>query len=149
MKRFSFRLERLLEFRHSMEREGARRLGEAQRAQEEQRRRVEECAARVADAQAQLAAAPPHCRTAGTLTNLTLLLDAARAAHTYAIAAHREAMTRVDAERVKYEEARQARRTIERLRDRRFEDWQQAVVREDQQVIDEIALRQHRDGRPS
>lgn len=147
MKRFSFRLERLLEFRHAMEREGARRLGEAQQLQEERRRRMAECAKQVADAQAQLAAAPADCRVAGTLTNLTLLLDAARAAQVVAVAAHEEALGRVEAERARYEEARQARRTIERLREHRLEDWQQAVIREDQQVIDDIALRQHRTGR--
>jgi flagellar export protein FliJ len=149
MKRFVFRLERLLEFRHAMEREGARRLGEAQRRQEEHRRIVAQCATRVSDAQTQLAAAPPHCRTAGTLTNLTLILDAARAAHAAAVVAHRDTLARVDAERLRYEEARQARRTIERLRERRHGDWQQDVLREDQQAIDEIALRQHRTGQES
>lgn len=146
MKRFAFRLERLLEFRHAMEREGARRLGEAQRVQEEHRRAVAACAARVAEAESQLAAAPPDCRIAGTLANLTLLLDAARAAHGAAVAAHAETLARVEAERTRYEEARQARRTIERLRERRLEDWQQAVIREDQAAIDDIALRQHRGG---
>jgi len=149
MKRFVFRLERLLQFRHSMEREEARRLGEAQRAQEEQRRLAAQAASRVTAAQAQIAAAPPHCRTAGTLTNLTLVIDAARTAQAAAEAAHREAVTRVEAERARYEEARQARRTVERLRERRQEDWHQDVSREDQQTIDEIALRQHRSGQSS
>jgi flagellar export protein FliJ len=149
MKRFAFRLERLLQFRHSMEQEEARRLGELQRAQEEQRRIAALCATSVADAQAQLAAAAPDCRTAGTLTNLTLVLDAARAAQATAEIAHREALTRVDAERVRYEEARQARRTMERLREKQHDDWQQDAIREDQQAIDEIALRQHRSGQAS
>ena len=146
MKRFAFRLERILQFRHSMEREEARRLGEAQRVQEVQRQLVAECAARVAGAQAQLAAAPPFCRTAGTLSNLTLLLEAARAAQAAAEVAHREAVAKVEAERVRYEAARQARRTVERLRERQHEDWQHDMTREDQQVIDEVALRQHRSG---
>jgi flagellar export protein FliJ len=144
MKRFVFRLERLLHFRQSMEREEARRLGELQRLQDEQQRRAAQSAARVADAETQLAAAPPHCRTAGTLTNLSLVLDAARAAHAADEAAHREALAKVEAERIRYEEARQARRTMERLREHRHDDWQHDATREEQETIDEVALRQHR-----
>jgi len=144
MKRFIFRLERILQFRHSMEQEEARRLGEAQSVQEEQRRLANEAAARVADAQTQMAAAPPLCRTAGTLTNMTLVLEAARSAQAAAEVAHRESLAQVEKERVRYEEARQARRTVERLRERRHEDWHQDASREEQQTIDEIALRKHR-----
>jgi flagellar export protein FliJ len=143
MKRFVFRLERLLQLRRSMEREQARRLGETQRTQEEHRRQVELCAARVSQAQSQVHAAPPECRTAGTLTNLGLVLDAARAALTAADTAHRQASARVEAERTRYEEARQACRTVERLREQRHADWQTQLSRDDQHTIDEIALRKH------
>jgi len=146
MKRFVFRLERLLNFRHSMEMEQARRLGDVQRVEQERQRAADQARARLANAESQLESAPPEHRTAGTIANLGVLVDAAREANNVAQSKHREAALRTEEERIRYEQARKARRTMERLREHRHGEWQLEANHEEQDAIDEVALRKHRSG---
>jgi flagellar biosynthesis chaperone FliJ len=149
MKRFSFRLERVLQLRRAAEQEQARALTEARRQEEERRRAAEESAARFALTVRQLSGTPTDLRTAGTLSNLMLTLEVAEAAAAAASALHREAVTQVDVELAGFDQARQARRAIERLREHRHSDWQQEVSRAEQQEIDEVASRLPRTSRDS
>lgn len=144
MKRFQFRLERLLQVRQAVESEQARRLGEAQWVQTECERVVDERAARVIEATLQLATESPTGRTVGMWSNLALILDAARAALVVAEKEYRDASDVVATERAQFDEARQARRTIERLREQRYETWQMDVTHEEQRTVDEVALRRFR-----
>ncbi len=141
MKNFSFRLERVLQLRTLAEQAQARRLAEAKQHEAEQRLFSEAGAARVADAISQVAATPADLRTAGTLSNLILTVEAARARAAAAGAAHRESLARLESEITSYEESRQARRAIERLREQRLEAWQQEVDRMEQGIMDEVAQR--------
>ena len=141
MKTFSFRLDRVLQLRIRAEQEQGKRLAEAQQAETERRLISEAAAARVAEAIEQLSSTATDLRTAGTLSNLMLTLEAARARSEAAAASHREAVLRAEAERASFDAARQARRAIERLREQRHEAWEQEVGRVEQQALDEVALR--------
>lgn len=141
MKNFSFRLERVLQLRIVAEQAQAKRLAEARRVEAEKRLFSEAGIARVAEAIEQLAATPSDLRTAGSLSNLILTVEAARARAAAATAEHREALARLDAEITSFEESRQARRAIERLREQRLEAWQRETERTEQGMMDEVALR--------
>jgi flagellar export protein FliJ len=141
VKKFSFRLERVLQLRILAEQAQARRLADARQYEAEQRLYSEAGAARVAEAISQLAATPSDLRTAGTLSNLVLTVEAARARAAAASAAHRESLARLESEITSFEESRQARRAIERLREQRLAAWQQQVDRMEQGVMDEVASR--------
>jgi flagellar export protein FliJ len=141
VKNFSFRLERVLQLRILAEQAQARRLAEARQHEAEQRLFSEANAARVAEAISQLAATPADLRTAGTLSNLVLTVEAVRARAAAATASHRESLARLESEITSYEESRQARRAIERLREHRLEAWQQQAERMEQRFMDEIAQR--------
>ena len=117
MKNFSFRLERVLQLRLAAEQAQARRLGEARRVEAERRIFSEAGGRAGAEAIAQMAATPTDLRTAGTFSNLILTVEAARARAAAATAAHREALASLESEITSFEEARQARRAIERLKE--------------------------------
>ena len=141
MKRFSFRLERVLQLRRAAEQEQARVLADARREEEERRRLAEESATRFALTVRQLSATPTDLRTAGTLSNLMLTLEVAEAVAAAASALHQEALIKVETELDGFDRARQARRAIERLREHRQTDWQQEMSRVEQHEIDEVAAR--------
>ncbi len=141
MKNFSFRLERVLQLRILAEQAQGRRLAEARQVEAERRLVSEAGVARVAEAIQQLAATPQELRTAGSLSNLILTVEATRARAAAATAEHREALGRLDAEITSFEESRQARRAIERLREQRLESWQRETERAEQGAMDEVALR--------
>jgi flagellar export protein FliJ len=141
MTAFSFRLERVLQLRIVAEQAQAKRLAEARRVEAEKRLLSEAGIARVAEAIQQLAATPSDLSTAGSLSNMILTVEAARTRAAAATAEHREALARLDAEITSFEESRQARRAIERLREQRLEQWQRDTERTEQGVMDEVALR--------
>lgn len=141
MKGFSFRLERVLQLRIVAEQAQARRLADARILEAEQRLFSEAGAARVTEAIEQLAATPSDLRTAGTLSNLVLTVEAARARAAAAAASHRESLARLESEITSYDESRQARRAIERLREQKLEAWQRQADHVEQAAIDEVALR--------
>lgn len=141
MKRFHFRLDRLLQLRSVAEQERARALGRARQHAAERREVAEASARHVLEVVQQLAATPSDLRTAGTLRNLMLTLDAAKLAQTAAEQAHVEAEAALTAELASYDEARQARRALERLRDERRAAWEREAGRVEQQTVDEVALR--------
>src|SRR5882724_9662571 len=98
MKNFSFRLERVLQLRIVAEQAQGKRLAEARQVEAEKRLFSEAGIARVAEAITQLAATPSDLRTAGSLSNLILTVEAARARAEAATAEHREAVARLDTE---------------------------------------------------
>jgi flagellar export protein FliJ len=146
MKRFHFSLERLLQLRLAQEQEQARALGEARRRAEASRRTADASARHVGEVVQQLAATPVDLRTAGTLSNLLLTLDAAKLAQAAAEDAQRDADAKVAVELSAYDEARQARRALERLREERLANWQREVGRAEQRTVDDVALRMRAHG---
>ena len=141
MKQFTFRLDRLLQLREAAERERARNLGNALRDEEARRTAVRESQERLADAQDQLSSTPREMSQAGMLRNLELTLAAlAGEARTLEVT-HEKSVERVEEERLLFEQARVARRVIERLREHRREAWGVEVNRIEQGLNDEAGQR--------
>lgn len=140
MKRFSFRLERVLQLREAAEREQARALADAVRAEEEHRARVLEAEARLSEARTQFRQTPRELSQAGTLQNLELAIEALALQQRDLAGNHEEALARLEAERHQFEQARMARRVIERLREQRREAWGEELSRHEQALSDEVGL---------
>jgi len=142
-RKFPFRLDRLLDLRHRSEKERAEALGRALRDEAERREAMERAEARLRESRDQAQPRAGAARPAGTLHNLGLTIAAA-AQHADAAAASREAAERaVAGERVRYQEARRDRRVIERMREKRCEDWIREADRTEQREIDDVALDRH------
>lgn len=147
MKRFTFRLERLLQLREAAEQERARELASARHEEEARRSDVEEAARRLEDARRQAAEAHPGYMQAGTLRNLELSIGALTVQRQAAAQQHEQSLERLEAERSQFEQARMARRVIERLREQRREAWGEELSRHEQGVSDEVGLqRSQRNG---
>ncbi len=140
MKRFAFRLARLLDLRQAEEKERARALGVALREEESRRAEVEASDARLADARAQYATTPRELSQAGTLRNLELTIAALAAENAHLATMHEEALARLAAGRDAFEQARIARRVLERLREQRRDAWGTELSRYEQALSDEAAL---------
>ncbi len=141
MKKFTFRLERLLELRSAFERERARELAEARRAEAERLEALEASQRRLAEATAQVSAAPAGMATAGSLCNLNLAVSRLAAEAEAASAEHQKSAAAAEQELNRFSEAATARRAVEQLKGRRYADWSEAANRAEQQENDETALR--------
>jgi flagellar export protein FliJ len=140
MKRFAFRLERLLQIREASEKERARELGQALREEERRRAAVLESEARLIEAREQFQTTPRELSQAGTLQNLELAMESLSANVRQLTETHEQSLERLEAERQQFEQARMARRVIERLREHRKLAWGEELSRYEQSVSDETAL---------
>ena len=145
MKRFRFRLERLLQLRERREREQAQALGLALREEEDRRDARDEAAERLGRIGEQIADAGTSVTRAGTLRNLGLTVEAALDQAEAAERSHEESLERLRDEQERYGEARRERRVIERLRERRRDDWREDLKRDEQQEQDGHARHQARE----
>ncbi len=141
MKRFTFRMDRLLHVRSSVEQQQGRQLGEVLRAEDAERRELETAEATRERAKEQLQHLTTDVRRAGVLVSLEHTVDILESRAGAARAALNEATARVEMQRERYRHARQERRTLERLRKREYERWAVESVREEQKEIDEVAAR--------
>ena len=141
MKRFTYRLEKLLNIRESQELEQARALGVALKLEESERRRSEEIKERTDAARRQLDTGPRRALRAGTIMHLGKTVGQFTERTQAAEAAHQEACSKLNQERDRYAEARKDRRVLERLKERRHGEWQSDISRAEQTAIDEIAAR--------
>jgi flagellar protein FliJ len=139
MSAFRFRLQRVLELRERVEQTAAARLAAARDEADAAGRALESLHALRAAGVGEIAAAH-GARTAGQMQNLTFLIDrldgrleAARGASAAADAAVREREGEFTA-------AFQERRVLDRLRERREEEWRAETGGEDRRRMDEIAL---------
>lgn len=140
MKRFAFRLERLLRLRAREESDKARRLGQALSREEEARRAREAAADHLDRCSMQAGAAEGTVATAGVLRNLGMAVDAAVRLARQAAESHMETEEAVREVQEEYVEARREKRVIERLREREGKDWEEEHSREEQKDFDEIAI---------
>jgi flagellar export protein FliJ len=145
VKRFVFRLERLLQFRARAEREQAQVLGLALREEEGRRDAMEQAADRLGRIGEQLAEGSASITSAGTLCNLGLTVKAAVGEIEAAERSHREALDKVETEQERYGVARKERRVVERLREHRQETWTADFKRYEQQEQDGLARHQARE----
>jgi len=144
MNPFVFRLERFLKLRVHAERERAESLGEAVKAEEETRREAEAKAARVDAIVERVQDDAGDVATAGALRNRGLVLEAAVNQAETAEDSHRDAKKATDAERELWNKARVERRMIERLRERRADEWAASAAKAEQNDTDEVAARVRR-----
>lgn len=144
MSRFPFRLDRLLDLRARKERQQAEVLGRALREQVARREALEQAQERLGEAREQAAPGPGRVSPAGTLHNLGLTVAAAVDQRDVAAASQVEAEATLAAERERYEATQRDRRVIERLREKRFEDWTREEGRKEQQELDGLAIDRHR-----
>lgn len=147
MKRFAYRLERLLGIRVSREREQARALGVALQEEEHRRARSEEDKARCDAARRQVEVLPAGSLRAGMLVHLGKTVSRFSERTEAAEAALREASRQSGLERDKYTQARKDRRVLERLKERRHSEWMGDNSRAEQAAIDEVAGRTSGGGR--
>ena len=141
MKRFTYRLEKLLNIRASQELEQARTLGVALRLEKTERVRSEEIKARCDTARRQVQDVPARSLLAGTLVHLGKTVGQFSERAEAAEASHRDACLQLGTERDRYAEARKDRRVLERLKERRHDEWVGENSRTEQAAMDEIAAR--------
>jgi flagellar protein FliJ len=146
MKRFRFRLERLLQLRERHEHEQAQVLGLALREEADRRDARDAASERLGRIGEQLADGGAAVTSAGTLRNLGLVVEAAVGEVEAAERSLRESLDRVAEEQERYGEARRERRVVERLREHRRENWTEDLKRDEQQEQDGFA-RHHAQGR--
>ena len=139
MKRFAFRLERLLQLRESSERERARELGAALRDEADRRAEALAGEGRLADARAQRASTSGGLAQAGTLQNLDLAIGALARTSQALSDQHERSLEKVEHEHRQFEQARMAKRVLERLREQRHDAWLEAYKRWEQEQSDEAA----------
>jgi flagellar FliJ protein len=139
MKRFRFRLERLLDLRSRAEREQARAYAQAIREEEEQRRVREAARDRLERCGEELAGATGGLTNAGTLRNLDLTVRAAANELEAAAESHEAAQDDLRTEADRFGEARKERRVVERLRERRRGDWEKQSGQDEQRECDALA----------
>ena len=139
MKRFAFRLERLLQLRERAERTQAAELGAAMREEEAQRRSLEQAEAALERATELGANAVQQPLTAGTLQGM----EFAKQAMAGRVAAEAEALTAAsekrEVEQTTWQERRRDRRTVEKLKEKRLDDWREGMSRDEQKTIDDLA----------
>lgn len=140
MKRFLFRLERLLQLRQASEKERARELAQATQEEEVRRAAVVESEARLLEARAQCQSTPRELSQAGTLQNLQLAMESLSADVRQLTETHEQSLERLESERQQFDQARMARRVIERLREHRRIAWGEEYARHEQRLSDETAL---------
>jgi flagellar export protein FliJ len=143
MKPFPFRLDRLLRLRTQSERAQAGVLAQASRQQEQQRAAFDAASARLEQASQQLAPRPGAVHPAGTLHHLGLTVAVVSEAVQRAAVALREADAQLASARASFQQARQDRRTVERLRELQEAAWQTAAARSEQREHDDAAAARH------
>ncbi|MBE3577397.1 MAG: flagellar export protein FliJ [Limnochordales bacterium] len=144
MRKFAFRLERVLQLRkHEEEREKQRLavlLAELQTA----RRRQAACERELAELEARFGRALARSSGDGELAVYELQLyrgrqELLRQNLTRAIAKVAEMQQRVDQQRALLLAAARRREVLVRLRKRKWEEFQREVLREEQKLLDEVA----------
>ena len=142
MSKFLFRLQRVLELRAQQEQSLAESLARALDRETEAREAEKSLHAVRRASSEQFAAAHSRSVTAGQLQNIGFLIEQLDQYVTIASGAADDAAAQADAAREQLVVAHQARRTLDRLRDRKHDEWTQAENRHDQQESDSFALTQ-------
>lgn len=137
MSQFRFRLQRLLELRGAAERARAADMGRVAAEEARLRSESEAEASHVAEVEAQRTASGPV--PAGLRTAWGLTTDAARSRLSDAEEAVQDAVERRATEEARFADARMARRSLERLRDKQQADWSVEHGRHEQADSDEVA----------
>lgn len=145
MNDFNFSLARIRKLRKDEEDVQAAELAEARSRADEARRAREDLQA-IRDANRSILSRSHGAQNAGHLRNLEYVLEGLDRqigdANRSCLQAEEELVKSMDA----FTRARNRRRVLDQLRERRLADWREAVKREEQKVNDEIALGRHGSG---
>jgi len=142
MKKFRFRLDRLLALREQAERIEAAALGGAMRDEERERERLARATEDEMRAAEQAAATGASgTQTAGDRAHLDLIRDAAARAADFAGESVAAARSRTAAAREAFGAKRKDRRTVERLKDQRQAAWHEELGRDERKTMDDVAQR--------
>lgn len=140
MSRFSFRLQKVLDLKERSAQHAAAQLVVAKNRADEAREALDQLAAIREAGGAQLAAAHTGNSTAGQLQNLSFLLEKLDQHVDHAAVAAETADSSVANAQSELTLAHQAKRALDRLRDRQLGDWQHALSHTDRQHMDSLAL---------
>ena len=149
MTRFRFRLDRVLQLRARAEREQARALGDALREEAKRAEQVRDAESSLERSAEQIAEAGRTELPAGVLANLGFARHVAQVKCDVAKEDLDEAGRKVEEERGQFDEKRRDRRTIERLREQRHDEWQLDQSRQEQKETDGLNSGRSREGERS
>jgi flagellar FliJ protein len=138
MKGFIFRLDRLLKLRFRAERNRAQRLGLAIRNAEARRKAREEADAHLDRCGEQMNETANGVNNAGNLRNLSLAVRVAAHQAKAAEDGQRQSEDAVRVEEERFGRARQERRVMERVRERRRKVWSIEAARKEQRDLDNL-----------
>ncbi|MEO8620363.1 MAG: flagellar export protein FliJ [bacterium] len=140
MSNFNFRLQKVLDLKQRHAQAAATRLVVAQHRADDARDAADALASIRHAGSAQLAAAHSGTSTAGQLQNISFLLERLDERRDQAALLAFTAQESVADAQGELTLAHQARRALDRLRERQFGDWQQTLNRNDSQTMDALAL---------
>ncbi len=142
MKRFQFRLDRLLWLREKAEQQEAAALGTAMSDERRERDRLARADAMETKAAEQAAATSSSGTViAGARAHLDLAREAAARMAEGASEDVAAATARTEAARELFGEKRKDRRAVERLKEQRQTAWHEEFGREDRKTMDDVAQR--------
>ncbi len=144
MRRFSFRLDKLLRLKREAEDELAQRLAEVVRVAESKRIQASESETRKWDAEQQMVRLRSEPARAGALSAAERALRAVRGRAETDVRDHHTAFSEVERERGRFQTAQQERKSLERLREKQHAEWVVEMQRLEQAEIDEVAARMKR-----
>ena len=140
MKPFSFRLQNLLHLREALEKVQGANLGDAERTEGALRVTAEQSGTRLAAAEDQAVAPADTPREAGLWHAVGLSIEAARASAEQAAEELRQAEAQRAVELERFNEARAARRVLEKLRERREADHDVEAGREERREFEDQVI---------
>jgi len=143
MNAFRFPLQKVLELREETERQSAADLAAARREADDARRAREDLEAVRRSSQARLAKAHGAGGAAGHLQNLSFVIGRVERQIDEANTACQEADEHVVDRMKSYRAAHTQRKTMDQLRERKFEQWQSDSARHEQRIMDEVAVNRH------
>jgi flagellar export protein FliJ len=143
MSRFNFRLQKVLDLKERHAQAAATQLSLAQLRADEARDAHDTITAIRQAGGAQLAAAHSGSATAGQLQNINYLLERLDQRVDQAAEVAGVAQSGVDDAQAELTLAHQAKRALDRLRERQLGDWQYTLTQNDRQQMDALALTLH------
>lgn len=144
MRNFTFSFERLLALRAAAERQQAKALGDAIGREETVRLELEDSIRLHEEMRRQREELVPRTAAAGTLLNLERAIHRAEQQRAAVGDAHCKAVAQVAEERERFAARRKERRILEKLRERRRDQWTTDHNRFEQAAMDEIAAARQR-----
>lgn len=137
---FRFSLGRILDLRRQVEQEKARTLAQARRRSEEAREAWENLAEIQQAGRAAMAEAHRTGGSVGRLRHMEFVLEQMAGKLENAEVRREEAEEDLSASVEKYTEALRDRKSLDRLRSRRWEEWKTEENRREQKDMDELAV---------